>query len=253
MGLYMLSKTVSKTDHLPLYVQIANVVEREIITGRLPVGTPLPTERQLGEAYGVSRITVREAIGVLKRKELVETRRGAGNFVAHSGMVHRDLLGVHDFDLQIEASGHSNQIDLLTFHTDFHSADIASTLAVSTTSNLIKVVRVRKADEIPLFIETIYLSRSRFSRLSSDDFLTTKLFSKKIREEYGVQISEITLVLDPVLLDEQAAQALGVPELPAAGLLNERISFDQEGHPVVFSQWLFSPHRCRHLLKLKTK
>src|SRR5690554_2808951 len=102
----MLRKTVSKTDHLPLYIQIANVIEHEISSGRLSVGAPLPTERQLGEAYGVSRITVREAIGILKRKELVETRRGEGNFVAHSDVVSRDLLGVHDFDLQIEASGH---------------------------------------------------------------------------------------------------------------------------------------------------
>ncbi|NYT84907.1 GntR family transcriptional regulator [Pollutimonas harenae] len=249
----MLSKTVSKTDHLPLYIQIANVVEHEIASGRLPVGAPLPTERQLGEAYGVSRITVREAIGVLKRKELVETRRGAGNFVAHPDVVSRDLLGVHDFDLQIEASGHSNQIELLTFQTDFRSADIATILAVPTNSNLIKVVRVRKADETPLFIETIYLSLSRFSNLSSDDFLTTKLFSQKIRDDYGVQIGEVTLVLDPVLLAEQDAQALHVSELPAAGLLNERTSFDQEGHPVVFSQWLFSRHRCRHLLKIKAK
>lgn len=249
----MLSKSVSKTEHVPLYIQIANVIEEEIVSGKLPAGAPLPTERQLGHAYGVSRITVREAISVLKRKELVETRRGEGNFVVYSDVVNRDLLGVHDFDLQIEASGHSNQVELLTFQADFHKADIATLLAVPTNTNLIKVVRVRKADEIPLFIETIFLSHARFPNLSPEDFLSTKLFSKKIREDYNVRIEEISLVLDPVLLNEQDAQALHVSELPAAGLLNERTSYDQDGNPVVFSQWLFSRHRCRHLLKIKAK
>ncbi|MFT0548680.1 GntR family transcriptional regulator [Allopusillimonas ginsengisoli] len=249
----MLTKTISKTDPVPLYSQLARLIEDEISCGKLAPGDALPTERELCEAYEVSRVTVREAIAVLKRKELVETRRGSGNYVTKHETVNRDLLGVHNFDLQIEASGHTNQLNLLEFEEDAQSRYVAEVLGVPADTSFIKVVRLRSADDIPLFIETIYLSRSRFSGLVADDFLSTKLFSKKLLEEYKTEISEITLMLDPVLLRENEAAVLHVSELPAAGLLNERISFDTHNNPVVFSQWLFSRHRCRHLLKIKAK
>lgn len=249
----MLNKNLSKTDPIPLYLQLAQLIENEINNGTLNHGSALPTEREFCEAYDVSRITVREAIAVLKRKELVETRRGSGNYVSKPDSVNRDLMGVHDFDLQIEASGHTNQIDLIEFNTNYRSAHIANTLALSTTAPLIKVVRLRKTDNLPLFIETIYLSRKKFHSLVADDFLSTHIFSKKIKEEYEVEINEITLILDPVLLLPEQAQILKVAEIPAPGLMNERTSFDENNNPIVFSQWLFSRHRCRHLLKIKAK
>lgn len=249
----MLNKHLSKTAPIPLYLQLAQLIELEINNGSLSHGDALPTEREFCEAYDISRITVREAVAVLKRKELVETRRGSGNYVLKPDSVDRDLMGVHDFDLQIEASGHTNQIDLIEFETDYRSPHIAQALSLNTNAPLIKVVRLRKTDNLPLFIETIYLSRKRFHSLTSDDFLSTHIFSKELREKYDVEISEITLMLDPVLLQPEQAEILKVSELPAPGLMNERTSFDQNNDPVVFSQWLFSRHRCRHVLKIKTK
>lgn len=249
----MLNKHLSKTAPIPLYLQLAQLIENEINSGNLKHGDVLPTEREFCEAYEVSRITVREAVAVLKRKEIVETRRGSGNYVSKPDSVNRDLMGVHDFDLQIEASGHTNQIDLIEFDTDFKSAHIAHTLALDTNAPLIKVVRLRKTDNLPLFIETIYLSRKKFHSLTSDDFLSTRIFSKELREKYDIEINEITLILDPVLLKPEQAKILNVTELPAPGLMNERTSFDKNNSPVVFSEWLFSRHRCRHLLKIKTK
>lgn len=249
----MLDKCLSKTDPLPLYQQLAQLIEHAINTGSYENGDALPTEKEFCEAYSISRVTVREAMNVLKRLELVETRRGSGNYVSKATPVNRDLLGVHDFDLQIEASGHTNEIELIHFEKNYISTAVAKNLQVTAKTPLIKVMRVRKAGQVPLFIETIFLVAQQFDALTEADFLSTKVFSKKLRDTYGVEITEITLVLDPVLLSSEQATFLHVSELPAAGLMNERISFDQHNKPVVFSQWLFSRHRCRHLLKIKAK
>jgi len=69
----------------------------EIVSGRLRPGEKLPTEQQISETYGVSRPTVREAIGRLKHDGLVTTRQGAGAFVADPGAVSVFRLDIADF------------------------------------------------------------------------------------------------------------------------------------------------------------
>jgi DNA-binding FadR family transcriptional regulator len=64
--------------------EIAALLRREILAGKLQLHDALPGERQLAETYGVSRGTVRQALARLEREKLVETRRGSGSYVVHS-------------------------------------------------------------------------------------------------------------------------------------------------------------------------
>ncbi|NOL49896.1 GntR family transcriptional regulator [Pelistega europaea] len=249
----LLEKKLSKSSPIPLYQQLVQLIEDEINNDFLHDGDVLPTEKELCHAFEISRLTVREAINVLKQKKLIETKRGIGNFVTKTTTVNRDLLGVHNFDLQIEASGHKNKVTLMEFDKDYHSSVIAHKLGLSAEASLLKVQRLRSVDDTPLFIEDIYLSSEQFPALTEEDFYSTKFLSKKLRESYGVVIGEIALELEPVLLTQQQADTLHVNVLPAAGLMNERISYDANLKPVVLSQWLFSQSRCKHVLKIKVK
>jgi DNA-binding FadR family transcriptional regulator len=76
---------------------VAVRLREEIVSGRLRPGEKLPTEQQISETYGVSRPTVREAIGRLKHDGLVITRQGAGAFVADPGAVSVFRLDIADF------------------------------------------------------------------------------------------------------------------------------------------------------------
>jgi GntR family uxuAB operon transcriptional repressor len=67
--------------------EIAAALRRDIAKGVLQLHDPLPAERQLAQTYGVSRGTVREALGRLERENLVETRRGSGTYVVHADAV----------------------------------------------------------------------------------------------------------------------------------------------------------------------
>lgn len=74
------------------YEQIAASLEAEIRSGALGSGDRLPSERDLAHRMGVSRATVREALGALQLAGLVETRQGAGSFVVevpHTGPLLR--------------------------------------------------------------------------------------------------------------------------------------------------------------------
>ncbi len=70
-----------RTPRPPLGEELANELLVEIVAGRFLPGEPLPTELQLAEQAGVSRLTVREAVGLLRQKGVVEVRRGRGTYV----------------------------------------------------------------------------------------------------------------------------------------------------------------------------
>ena len=61
--------------------RVVQAIERQILDGRLPVGTRLPPERELAESLAVSRPVIREAVGILVTKGLLETRHGIGTTV----------------------------------------------------------------------------------------------------------------------------------------------------------------------------
>lgn len=248
----MRSTTIDKENPAPLYQQLAELLRRQITKDELKPEEMLPPERVLCEMHGISRATVREAINQLKKEQLVITRRGAGNVVKRSDKVERDLLGIHDFDVQIEAGGHTNDVKILKFDADYLSQSASLRLG-QEGEHVIKVTRLRLADGEPLFIEKIYLPRTLFPQLAEKDFTSTKLFSEKIIQELGIMIGEVMIQLEPVLLSETEAQVLGDMKTPAAGLLNERTTYDQQGRPIVFSKWLFSGNRCRHVLNIKAR
>jgi GntR family transcriptional regulator len=75
---------IEPSSPIPLYFQIANVVQARIFAGSLRAGAPLGTEKQLAGEFGVSRITIRKAIDVLRADGLLRVERGRGTFVADS-------------------------------------------------------------------------------------------------------------------------------------------------------------------------
>src|SRR3954452_21611431 len=82
------------------YEQVADHLIAEIRQGRLAPGTRLPGERDLAHRFGVGRASVREALGALQVRGLVETRPGAGSFVVADAVERlagaRDRLGLPD-------------------------------------------------------------------------------------------------------------------------------------------------------------
>jgi DNA-binding GntR family transcriptional regulator len=68
----------------PLYRSLASRLERRIAEGRYPIGSQLPSEPELEQEFGVSRITIRQALSMLKRRGLLTSRSGMGTVVRAS-------------------------------------------------------------------------------------------------------------------------------------------------------------------------
>lgn len=72
---------VDHLDPVPLKVQLADELRARIESGDLPPGKPVPSESYLQQEHGVSRGTVREAMGILRDDGLVITIQGRGTYV----------------------------------------------------------------------------------------------------------------------------------------------------------------------------
>ncbi|MER6034841.1 MULTISPECIES: GntR family transcriptional regulator [unclassified Streptomyces] len=65
----------------PLYIQLADVIAKQIATGKLAPDRPIPSENHLAEEYGVARLTARRTAQELRERGLIVTVRGKGSFV----------------------------------------------------------------------------------------------------------------------------------------------------------------------------
>src|SRR5207237_10501943 len=87
-------------DHLPqpLYARLRDALRAQILDGHLGVGDRLPSESELSAAHGVSRITVRQALGDLQKAGLITRLQGKGAFVAppHASQTLQRLQGLSE-------------------------------------------------------------------------------------------------------------------------------------------------------------
>lgn len=77
------ARVLDRTGNVPLYLQVAQLLRQEIMSGRWVTGDMLPGEAPMQAAWGCSQSVIRAAMSVLRQEGLVETRRGAGSFVRH--------------------------------------------------------------------------------------------------------------------------------------------------------------------------
>lgn len=124
---------------------------RALVEGAGP-GDPLPSEAELCERFSVSRMTVRQALQELTNDGLVERRRGQGTFVAHRP-VHRRPGVFLSFTEEMNRRGVLATSRLLSAGLDDPRRSETLDLGLAPDSQVVRVVRVRLADGVPVALE----------------------------------------------------------------------------------------------------
>lgn len=234
---------------IPLYYQLETILRRKILSGELPVHAHLPSEEALAEEYGVSRITVRQALAALERDGLVVRQRGKGTFVAERS----DQLDLPHFTGSIE------DLVLMGMQTKFQLIDmlwidppepIANKLN-SRGSKVLRVEKVRHVHDGPLSHVLNYLPKHVGERLPVD-ILDTKPMMMILEEELGLELAEADQSVSATLADAEIATLLGIragdPLLKA-----ERTIYDRDGCPVEVVTTLYRADKYSLVMKLKRR
>ncbi len=147
----MIDVSPEKGSSTPLYIQIANSLRREINDGRIATGDALPSERDLCELTGASRVTIRKAVGQLIDEGLLFRKQGSGTFVSQRIEVPGTFLS--GFSDDAHARGQAPGCIWLMKAYANPTLEEAAVLKVPTTSKVARLGRVRLSEGEPLAIE----------------------------------------------------------------------------------------------------
>lgn len=227
----------------PLHAAIAAELAGRIASGRLAVGTRLPPERVLAHSLGVSRMTVRQALGALERDGLLRrvVGRAGGTFVQER-RVERRAAGLAGLSAELRRQGLAAGARVLSAGVRPCGRATAAALGLVPGEPVLVVARIRLADGKPLALERSSLPDHRFPGLLELD-LTGSLY-ELMRAAYGVAPARSTERLEATAARAAEARALAVrPGTPL--LLVERVAFAADGTPLEFARDRFRGDRTR--------
>ncbi|PRY87302.1 GntR family transcriptional regulator [Donghicola tyrosinivorans] len=145
-------KSANRPDALPIYMQICELVIRDIAAGRLIDGQKLPPERDFAKAHGTTVRTLRKALLKLEEKGLLERRQGSGNYVKAGGQA-QSVYSMFRLELA-EGGGGLPTADILS--VDHLPKDPAQP-KYGTSDHGTRFRRLRYLDDVVIAVEEIWL------------------------------------------------------------------------------------------------
>jgi len=233
---------LDKSSPIPLYYQLAEQLREQIATGILRPGSKLPAERELSEQAGISRMTGRQALAYLVRAGILEVRPGVGTFVAAPKHTY-DALHLLGFTAEIMRQGGTISSQVLEQAVVTPSVRVAEGLNLQPDERVIKVVRLRFADELPLLQETIFVPTALCPQLAEEDLQTQSLYLL-LEKRYGLRLERAQQTLEATVANEYEASLFDLaPGSPM--ILLEGITYTQRDQPVEYFKAIYRGDRVR--------
>jgi GntR family transcriptional regulator len=226
----------------PLYVQIAESLLERIQRGELQAGDRLPSERDLSQQLGVSRLTLRRALRSLASQGLLVRRQGRGTYITEP-KIERRAGRLVSFTQGMQAYGLKPGAQVLSFEQQACSASLARALRLPVSAPIYAIVRLRTMNQEPVLLERYAMSLDRFPGLNRHDLESRSIYDV-LAQNYGVSVSRASQSLEPVVAGEYEAGLLSIA-VGAPLMLERRISFDQNDQPLEVGRDLYRGDRFR--------
>lgn len=210
----------------PTYMNIRDDLKGRIDQKVWEIGDRLPSERDLADEFGVSRMTLRQAVTLLVEEGVLERRVGSGTYVA-SHRVQEKMRGTTSFTEIIQSQGRQPSSRLLTYQRQLASPTECQHLQLQSGDYVIKMERIRLADNLPLVYEIAsipeYLVRD-FDKQA----ITQHFFQTLSEQGYSIGRSQKTITAKQA--SERVANHLGVSKgHPLLAMV--QVSYLTDGQP----------------------
>ena len=220
---------------LPLYEQVRRKLLSEIEAGRLAEGSFLPPEFELCATYGVSRITLRRAVGELCAEGLLVRQQGRGTLVAPRKM--QQTISLSGFADVVEGQGHKAGHRVLEREDDAGAPAVAARLGAA---RVVRFMRLLEMDDRPMTLETLYVDAGRFADVLGP-VGAGKSFFASLRSAYEIEPAGAERVIDVGFARAAEAQVLGVSTTEPVYRI-EKLVLDGAGGPLALSQTVTPCH-----------
>lgn len=230
----------------PLYYQMFTILRDHVLSGKAPVGTQLPTEFELANSFGVSRITAKRALDDLAAAGLVERRRGRGTHVIHHATPKPQRGPLTGLLENLEILAEATDVSLLQFSRTVPPAHIRAMFELDADEVMVHAIRVRSRARTPFGYYTSW-TRTDHPQFNEANLATTSrlVLFKRCR----IDIARVDQTLSAASAD--AISALHLKVKPGTALLTlERQSFDAAGQLVDLLNIQYRPDQFRYQMSL---
>jgi len=210
----------------PKYLRIHGDLRDRITNGQWPPGSPLPSQHELAGQFGVSIMTLRQALQLLTDDGLIETRHGSGTYVA--ARYAYDLGHLRSFASDLGAQGAEVATELLAAGPVTPPADVGARRGA--LGEVRRLRRRRLSGGRPLIGHAAYLPAALAPIVEPENLVRRGLYA--ILAEHGLAVTRASETITATTLGPHDARDLARPPSSPA-LLSHRISFTATGVPVI--------------------
>lgn len=227
---------------LPLYLQISEMLIRDINAGRLADGERLPPEREYAERLGISVGTLRKALDQLVEKGLLERVQGSGNYIRAKA----DVQAVYAFfRVELLEGGGLPTAQVLDVETVAKPEGLPP---FGTSDHAHRIRRLRRLNKTPAILEEIWLDASYARRVARED-LSESLYLY-YRDRLGLIVHRVEDRMGVAPVPDWAPPDYGLAP-GTVTLCATRISFDHDGKRAEVSRGWIDTTVATYVARLK--
>ncbi len=241
-------KKVDKDSPIPLYYQLKNIISEMIENEELVAEEVVPTERELCEYHGISRMTANKAIASLVNEGLLYRERGKGTFVVKKKEKHplHNLLG---FTEDMQRRGMSIDTRIIAFQRKPATKKLQHDLQLEDEQDVYEITRLRSANGEPYALETAWLPTVLCEGLTADLLENNSLYNI-LEKQFGLQIEYANQTIEPVLVNDYESEVLEVKQKTLA-LMFSRLTYTKKNIPFEVTKSIYRSDRYKFEIALK--
>ena len=229
----------------PVYIQIHNQLRENIENGHWKVGQKIPAERELAAEFGVSRMTLRQAIQTLVDEGVLERRVGSGTFVA-SRKVQDKMAGVTSFTELMIAAGKKPSSKTISYHLTTPSQSEIERLKLEPDERVLRMERIRYGNEIPICYEVATVPAKLVENFSKTEI--TSSFYRTLEKKANLYPGHAVHWVSAISATEKIAEYLRIRRGDALLHLIQ-LSYLQDGRPFEYVHTQYVGSRFEFVLE----
>ncbi|OGN93316.1 MAG: hypothetical protein A2Z71_02480 [Chloroflexi bacterium RBG_13_50_21] len=243
----MSTDSIDKNTPIPYHYQLRELFKEEINSGRWKVGEQFPSERELCEAYDLSRTTVREAIDALVNEGLLRRERGRGTFISEPKIMEGLLQTPTGFSDSLAEQGYQVLTQVLRQEIIVPPTLVARELRLKPGEQVTVLDRLRFILNEPLVFVTSYVPIKLVPDLVHED-LTNKSLYQRLDEKYNLRVTTAKRIMEAVAANDNEAKLFGV-RLGMPLMLIESTAYLPDGTPMEYFKARHRGDRTRFIIE----
>lgn len=247
--LLLKNEALNKNIPIPLYYQLKTILLEYIKEHHTDLESPIPTEVDISEHFGISRPTVRQAINELVVEGYLYRIKAKGTFISKPKIKQDFLLVLDSFNKEMRKKGLNPSTKILNKEVINSDEKVSAALNIPVGSKVIQVSRLRFANDEPIVFVMTYLPYDKCPSIMAKNLESESMY-EVLESDCGLLISGATRSLESILAGEFEGRLLGI-EKGAPIQYFESIAYLSDGTPIEFSLAKYRGDRNKFTFELK--